>query len=698
MKTWQTIRDKSTFEEFYESYYSTESRSQSNYDPGESFYVTNQASSSNQYIEGNGVSAKTEVVWGGYEESGQFDSSIGTGFDVAQYGGYTIVEETGFTTKSGGTSWDPPVTVYSGTFEFPADSDSVSSYSSSSTSGFWTVDPLNLTTTDTTTTDSTFTTSSTYATSTVGYTSTVNSASKTVMATIAETVTVTSNIVTGIDSDSNTYSNYAQSSRSYTETVTTTTTIVPTNYIEIGTVVSAEPEDWLWSFTGVATSFTDSASSHFLTNLATTFTLHTFWATYSASVVSFTPFSTTYSTTLTYAANSSTFEYNGYETTSSASGDVTTGDLLPKVTSSSSYDATMLGVSFSTYGSDSYLYTADQNGTFSYTTTTNLETTMTNTVLFGTGFDSSTGTISQLVYNVTSQTSITALVFNGYLSGHSYSESSSGTNTFIGYQTDTHTGGYHSSYSSSWQSFIASTQTFTVGVNATDFRADSITAFQRVPKHGGFYSPDEMKQTDGTGSNISIAPAIYYPFTSSVQSNVVVPIPLNTVAIQTDTDKTVVSGDSTIFTDLTTWNYSWSSFSLSWTSADSYTSINSLTTTKTDTVIQSSSSTASMATDGDNGGEYWESVGIAFGGYSPVFTAPEIGIYAPGGVHATVYDTAGNSTTSKIIRTALVNSTMQETVRIEIEVPGFNPTSGGDLPFVGYAKHDTARLNAYISP
>jgi hypothetical protein len=202
---------------------------------------------------------------------------------------------------------------------------------------------------------------------------------------------------------------------------------------------------------------------------------------------------------------------------------------------------------------------------------------------------------------------------------------------------------------------------------------------QRAPQAGLMQTPDSMAQTNAAGTNLTCNAAFYYPFTSSVQQNVVVPVPMNTTAMQTDT-----AGNST------SWDYQWSSFTVSFTSATSYTSLSG---TNTLTLWDSSSSTAALSLAGSASDEYWQEYNhngndnFVFGGFAPVSSASEMAAMI-GGFAGTSYDETGGSTTYLTIRTTQEESSLQGTVMVEFSLSVFvtDTTAGDSLPVVSFGR------------
>lgn len=518
------------------------------------------------------------------------------------------------------------------------------------------------TTTSSTDGTTSYNTTASLATTTSIYTSSINSLSQTTSATTSIDVTVTSNVSTFDDGSGGTITGPATSSSYYNYTTTTDTYCAAS--VEIGTIVSADGLEWLWSFTVGSESTTVLGGSYrFITNLANSFTQQTFWNHYSQQEVTFLTFegnATTDSTTITNAESLTTFTTNSYAYTTDGVSTVTLslGD-LPIATATEDLVSTYFATgTFSDGFTSNVISFPDDGFTYSTTITLSVESTTSSTVLFG--FENaSTGVITASTVATTSYV-ITAVADGStfYIASSTYGTTADNGNT--------------TAYS---VQFSGVTNVIIANHNANLLLGDS-TIFQRVPKMGGMQTPNAMHQTDGTGSNITLADSIYYPFVSSVQENVLVPIPLNTTA-----------NDGT-----NNWSYSWSSFSIYWTSASSYT-----TASGTSTLTRFSSSTGSdvLSTAGADSGEYWQGISSAFGGYSPVSSAAELAIYAPGGIHATIYDSTGGTVSEKTIREDISTSNFSGSIRVEENIWIYSLTDGGALPFVGFSKYDDATITLF---
>jgi hypothetical protein len=194
------------------------------------------------------------------------------------------------------------------------------------------------------------------------------------------------------------------------------------------------------------------------------------------------------------------------------------------------------------------------------------------------------------------------------------------------------------------------------------FNGSGVDVFQPVPLVGGRKQPRSISQADGTGTNLSISPSIYYPFYASVQSNVITPIKRNGSAV----------------TGSTTWKYKWDSFTLN------YTTQNSLT---------SGSGSGSIVQVGANSTHGWRQV-PAFpavgGGTPPVSTGSALVVLKPGGVGITTYDSAGNSGTSRTIVTGYDTAAVGGSAQVMTNLPIISVSTGevgGSLPYVAFTRN-----------
>jgi len=305
------------------------------------------------------------------------------------------------------------------------------------------------------------------------------------------------------------------------------------------------------------------------------------------------------------------------------------------------------------------------------TITQSIISAVTSTFLSQTGLDCTTTTLY-----------VTTAVTNTY-------EISTSTPTYLeGTSTSYTSSDYRDgvTYSSTQSISQAATESAQVNFGYTAIPA-SIEVFEETPEQLGFKPPQAMKQSDIEASNLDIPASIYYPFTASVQQNVVVPIPTNSSTVQVDTNQ-ISWGDTTSgYTNVTNWSYSWSSFSISYTSATSTTSsTTNETTTVTYSVWDSSSYSGSFDTDGEKS-IAWQTGNTALGGFSPISTASETGVIV-GALKGFRFDTLGDSVSSSIVYSTLGSTALSESVFAGLAESMFmtGTNAGGSLPYIGFTR------------
>lgn len=693
MLTWQTTREQESFSTSYSSYSSTSQASY--YQEGTSSFsngvggVPVSYTSSGPIIASNNVSISNANTYSAdsvtYWTVSNKTEGFANTFITHGVEGSTYLAQSGFTSSSFEESFLPPNMVF-GTSTY--------TYSTSSHSSTWTMPSYTYNGTGTSTESSTLTTTSTYSASTLGYTSTTDASSNTVSTTYSPTTTFTSNV----DNSGNLFT----TSTVLNITVNSSFTGTATAPIEYGTVVSAQGNDWLWSFTGVpvlGASF--DSNSYFLSDIAATFSQQTFWNTYTTSTLPYTTYTAVSNATVGNDASSTAMNTNGYDVSSSTGTYEATDVFYPEgsdVTSDSFIESW-------TYTSTSIFTTASTVTTGSNferdTTTVAIPITIldTGTIVGGIPANSyvsacftyssvsiavvssTTSTIAQIAPYVDMLTASVAVPIQvtttyTYSTINPYSYSGSASASSSGAYADSAETSSYASYSSSTV-YHAATTVFPIAQVAQSaytygYYILPTEIYEQVPRVGAFHTPYAMRQTDGMGTNISLSPSIYYPYTSSVVQSVLTPIPYNGT-----------TNDGT-----NNWSYSWSSDSLSYTSATSTTTLSS---TSTVTTWNSTSSSGVMVTEGSDTNTYWTQNCssyiplTAFGGYSPISTAAEIALFSPGAMQAVSYDSAGVSSTQNTIRYSYTSSTLIGTIRVENTIPVYSTTTAsGGLPMTAF--------------
>lgn len=649
MQTWNTTQAQSVFGAFSSSYTSSysdaDSEDSASWGGGASYGTT---SSGDSYT---------------YSSSSTY-SAIGTALQSTSGDVYTTVtvtaaqtysfSETGNLTNQAGTNYAqgannaPPYVPYEEYAIFET-----TSYNNQTSTSYTVTANYAVTTTatqewDYTTTTTYQTTQSEYtssSTSTTAYssTSTFSTSTYTTATTSANVIVTDTQMPYPYDSSYSTGYFFFPNSSSSQITVTqfSYSIISISSPIEYGTIVSADT-DWLWAITTPTTDY--DSNSYVISQIGDSFTESTFWPTLFTSACSILDgngatysidASTTAFTATAYWMNAVDEDFNPITYASTT----TTGDEFPRVTTSTSFNST----TFSTYSFTDGIASASASvaGTIATTFSSNVRSTTGSTILIPVQNNSTTTTIGVSTM-VQSTYSCATNAFNAPFVALSYS---------------------------SQRGVFGSTQCITVGETYAQATYANGKTFQQVPGQGGFMAPDSMQQGDNVGANLSVDSPIYYPFVSSVQQNVVVPVPSNTSVYQS------YDASNNYQTNVTSWNYQWSFPTVSYTSATSQSSsytFGPATASSSSTYAEwsSTSSTAQFEVESVMDVAYWQNAGPVLGGYSPVSSASEFAELL-GGVIGTNYDSTGGTTSDSTIRSSIEVSSLWGTARVEQQEPVF---------------------------
>ena len=703
MITWNTISDKTAFNIYYTSAYSSAHYSTQGVNEASAIGETNTyGGTGDSYTFQQGSTDSTYSNGGTYQYSNTSFYEIGNA--TGTVGNSTTSFQSVSVEVAGGLTYysSAGTTIVNATFEDKhsstiSDTTYTASYSVSYPFPVYTLG----TTTDATTTK-VYTTSSQFSTSVKSYT-TSSYGGSTYLTSSSKSVntTGTSYVSTG--------ENYWQNSTIYITAVSTVNytgyTALPStvsNPVDIGTVVSAEGHEWLWSATDTPTGGGSiDTDINFISDIATSFKQATIWPIYFSSSVQYYTYQGPTTITVNRAASTTAFSIDDFEQDFTSTDDTydivyTSGNNIERDTASA-YGLNIVSVTHSfTDGIDSYS-TVVNIETFDLATTLKVNSTTTSTVMVNCSGNYSTTTIS---VNTTAT------------QGYTY-ESPLTYNDYIGSGGSTYAGG-----SSSFTSFMEATLQVLGFAMPQPVPFASMQPIEKVPKANGMYSPFSISQTAAIGTNINLTPTIYYPFASSVLPGVMAPLRLNTSVSQVDTNKTAVTTttesysysylsfgypkstgytytDSSAYTDVTTWSYAWGSSNLSYTKKQSYTSVSNSATV---TAYSTSSHTGALNVEGDNGRDCYSAptpslVGSGFqaptpvGGWAPFTTDKALLIYAPGGRAVTNYDTSGGSTTTLTVISQLTSASLSETVHVESMLPVFS-TTAGDWPVTGFGAYE----------
>ena len=486
------------------------------------------------------------------------------------------------------------------------------------------------------------------------------------------------------------------SSRTYSYLRTTYSSVTLSAPYEIGTIILAQGDERFYSFTHVPSVLSDTDTSNdgipsFLSDHASSFTQQTFYPVLLTSQVSLLTYLNDASTgVITNPATTTGVTY--YLPTSSAGTvtyTVTTGNKLPRETTTVSYQKSTLSSFSNTFGYSSWTMTAFTALTYIESTTLSEFSTTESTYLARTNGDSTTSTYAARTTTTASYT-FTQRMWSGFPRSYyqgSYTRLYTDSNYYEwagSWFLDSTYGVFNGGATSSWVSVVP------VVVKpirySTEYMGD-FSYYQPVPQAGGMKAPNAMKQSNNAGTNIGLSPAIYYPFVSSVQRNVVVPVVYKaTSAEEVDGAKTVLgvvtytySGGSFTYmgakyTDVTAWRYRWKDFVLSWTRKTTNSSTRGETT-----------GTASMTIQGAATASAWANGGYLLGGYLPVSTAPEIAVRNPAGRKVSIISTDGSYETTQSIWTNYSSTTEKHILRVERTVPVYYTTTASTAaPAIGF--------------
>lgn len=458
-------------------------------------------------------------------------------------------------------------------------------------------------------------------------------------------------------SEGQTFTTTGSDSRTLTHIVTTSTAFTFTEAYDVGTVVSAENE-WFWSLTVTPELTITALIPQKVSEIAVSFTQATLWPLVTSNAISFVTYAN--SPSLTTFANAEDTEQEDYDITGLVFTETTiayTGNIPLGVTTDIIFSSSATTSSF-TRGIASNTFGALTTGGTTYTVPS-VYVTSGLTVLPA----DQTVTMSASVKTTTLYTRAIPYPYS-----YQGSSSSSTTVNFFG-----------TVFSNSFGMQQGSSEMVTVrlGYSSLSLGGDN-TYFEPVPKMHGFRAPQNIAQSASIGSNLNVGGTIHYPFFSSVQNNVMSPVvyPFPTTAIAIDSDKTALTTftfesdtyEDTVFTDVTRWRYSWSSFTLHWTSETTATSVSG---TKTITVPGTSTGTGTIGVAGDNNDERWENGGNVFGGYPPYSATAEEGVYPPNAVYATTISTNGVSSEATASRSSYYSTSKLGSMQVEEVLPWF---------------------------
>lgn len=426
--------------------------------------------------------------------------------------------------------------------------------------------------------------------------------------------------------------------------------------LERGTILIASGKEWLWKDTASITGGESvGASADLLTNIATSFTRTTLWPNVQTSLVEFLTFTGTSSTaisTVTNSADTTALSSNNVSA-SFTTATITAGNNLPRSTvTTPGYNSGITGGGI-TAGFASQTFTVRvTNGSFGTTTGSSFSqvvSTIASTVTARIGMNTTTAVIAGTTTATISRTLTvrdTRSVYTTVNSSSSTGESSGSTVT------------------------QEVTNTVDVGMTVTanhNSQSPSDQYLQVVPGRGAMKIFSAMKQSNAAGTNIALASSIYYPFVSSVQENVMVPV--------TFKSRSAVTGGSSI-------SYKWKSSTLFYTTKTANSTTNGKTTGTAQFSIVGSPEDSAYSARGSN----------VLGGYSPVSSAGNLAVFVPAGRKATSYDTGEDSSTATVIRHGVNSSSVATTVRVERAIPAFrtSTTSSNGGVIFAYERNGSA--------
>jgi len=496
MITWNEIRELSAFDSFFSS--QTESTSYSYSDnPVEYGDLANSALSLISYQDG----ITSTIVSNSFT---QMNISPGeTGTQIGAGGSTTISNATmsAFTE----TSFSAGTTIFADT----STTDSAS-YSSSQSTTF--VYGFDFVTSTTTTYSSTLVTTSNVDTTTLSY-----------YIPSGESVVSTSSISTNCAS--NAYSSTIDYGGGVTGTIispvtTSFSSTCPTNsfssstsstYVELGTVVSANGSDYLWSFTAnPAGSPAFNSSQQFATDIAVSFTQATFWPQYEGRNQHYAGYVIGDSATFVTAGELITGTYNILTATSTDSSSIrlTGQDYFPISTVGTTFSDYSLSTSTYTYGggttvfpvfNTSDVYTVNSTCTELYTDSV--------VILVPVGFENSSTTTATTTYS-------------RFASAVGYSfapEYLSFSDTAIEAEGITSSEAFGCTVAGTTQISVA------IGSYLPGFFQSNITP---VAPFNAILAPQDIKGAN-FAFDLSIGSEIYYPLTASVLRNAMTPLAVN---------------------------------------------------------------------------------------------------------------------------------------------------------------------------
>lgn len=556
-------------------------------------------------------------------------------------GGGGLTAGTGFSNSNGygGTSWtsvNASGSTWSQLRTGQSANSSTNSFGTTSNSGsisFATTSEIMLVTSATTTYEAYLVTSSTFTATDIPFAET---------STRTFTSTGTAHVVFDTEWEF-TYDEVFTTTAVSSATVTSYTNVTVNGPYEIGTVVEGN-DVRLYSFSGSQSFGFPNAS----------FTKATFWADVTENSIEFITY--TQVPSVSYANPAETYSGNA-ASLSQISMVVTsvTGWNIPHGTSTGiAYSAVPTNFT-SSGGIGSNSGTA--NVTYSTSYTAGRNTTTAVTVVAVAGLDSSTYTLAtastvETTYSRTSSVSPSDPFRSHFVGSSTY------------YTVVNGTGSASNIHNTSASGFVVNkvgTKTMNIATNMTS-TAGNAEVFQPVPKRGGRKSPRSMKQSDGTGTNLSFPSSIFYPWYSSLQSNVLV----------------AVKRDGTAVTGSTTWRYKWDSFTLKFTTKNSATS---------------GTGSGQIGTAGAMSSHAWQmkyNFPAIGGGFCPVSAASAIILLKPGGHGITSYNSAGNTTTAKSVLTAYSTVQLAQTAEVISGLPVVSVSTGwggGGAPFVTYTRN-----------
>jgi len=522
-----------------------------------------------------------------------------------------------------------------------------------------------LTTSTTQTATGIFNTSSTFTETVPIYTSSIATLTAgDATYTSATSATATGTVTLTNSSYSYTYSDFGgiytassgfTSTDNVTSAVTTTDTFNVTGPYVLGTVVSAENE-WLWSITAEETAFAPLANTavYIIADIADSFTLQTFWPGTATQDVTFGSYTATGNSTYANPDSYTTVTYNTLVPAGTSTATITSGDYISRAAMTTTYQNYSLGTSVISGGVLGNSFVCPSAITFENSVVTNIPVTQETIVLFPINSDYTTISFTTTLLAPTTL-SFTDFYTNSYLASFSSSatnDRSRMSSTIFYAQTNV----VNTCIDTYWGQFI------------TD---GSLNIFEQVNLMGACKSPASMAQTDAAGTNLSINPAIYYPFTSSVVENVTVPVPLNTTATN--------SGSAGV----TSWSYSWSGAGLSYTS-------------QTTNTAATSSFVSAIAPEGNSNNSYFQSAPLAsngyqpFGGYCPVASASQVGCFPANVYEGTIYGPSGVSSTFIATHTECFTSSASVGYVQVVEGPAayqITTAQGLGSPYISYTRN-----------